>query len=92
MIPLILLLVASESASAGSSGKSIYLNQGQKAPFQGTLINDDGLRDIDIDLIQKDACEKKLYDTPHQNLSSWGWEGLVLGMFVGGFAVYTLSH
>lgn len=89
-ILLIVLLTGSEAVS--SEGKIKKLFTGDKAPFNGALIDDEGLRQIDIEQIEKNSCEKRLKEMPPQSVTNVSWELFALGLVVGGFGVWTLSH
>lgn len=74
---------------AGSQGTVKHLFPGDKAPFDGHLLDDEAVRDIDTDLLEKGICENKLKDCG-STVVSFGWEPFVIGVAVG-VALYYLA-
>lgn len=91
MTLLILLLTASESVSADQAViKKMFV--GDRVTYNGTLFNDEALRQIDIDLLEKDICEKQLNSSESYIESGWSWGEFVIGASIGGALVYALTH
>ena len=93
---LTLFLIASQSAFADQALTKRLL-MGQKAPYDGALFNDEAVRQIDIDLLEKDMCERHLSDCADTcSGSSFGIQefalGLLAGGIIGGFVGWTMSH
>ncbi len=69
------------------------LFKGDKAPFDGVLFDEDSVRQIDVDLLEKDLCENKLKEKSCDMTPTWGWHEFVAGLVVGGLVVYGVqSH
>lgn len=63
------------------------LEKGERAPFSGSLLDDEALRGIDLEMTEKRICEKKLDDaTSNCDVLSSGWPGNFV-YFIMGFAV-----
>jgi hypothetical protein len=85
------LLTGSEAVS--SEGKIKKLFTGDKAPFNGALIDEEGLRQIDIDQLEKDSCEKRLIEMPTSNdITDLGIPQLIIGLVLGGLVGYSINH
>lgn len=90
MILLATLLLGSTSALS-DQGLAKRVLKGDKVSFDGTLLNDEALRQIDLDLIEKDMCEQRLYEcNPSQSV--WGWPEFFTGVLAGSVAYWALSH
>ncbi len=90
MILLILLLLVSQNALSDQALAKRLLN-GQAATYDGTLFNDEALRQIDIDLLEKDVCERKLKDCDDTDLG-FSTPEFLIGVLVGGFTVWAIGH
>lgn len=78
---------------AGSEGLTKRLFKGDTATFDGTLLNDNALRDINIDSLNGEICEKKLLESSsfvdHQfpEIGSF-----LFGAIISGIIVYTVTE
>ena len=91
MILLTLLLLGSPNALSDQALAKRLL-AGQKATYDGTLMSDEAIRQIDIDLLEKDMCEQKLYACQPNDSFHFGVEEFLIGALVGGFAVWAIGH
>ncbi|RTL05224.1 hypothetical protein EKK58_08735 [Candidatus Dependentiae bacterium] len=92
---LSLCLIVSTNASAADSVKMKRIFEGTKAPFDGTLIDDEGMRQIDIEIMEKDLCERKLHQVSCAGeAGTFGSSVLyfISGMAVGALAFSVLAH
>lgn len=81
-----------ELTSASEYGLSKRLYETERAPFAGTLFNEEALRAIDIEMTEKRLCENKLEKMSSScDLMSEQWPtavvAFVLGVAVGGIFV-----
>lgn len=65
--------------------------RGDKVSYDGTLFNDEALRQIDLDLIEKDICEQRVRECSPSS-SVWGWPEFALGILAGGVVVWAVGH
>ena len=64
LLILILSLSASASVSrAGSDALSKRLYKGDRAPWDGVLYNEPGVRELDLQLIEGSLCERRLEES-----------------------------
>lgn len=86
-----LLLGSNNGLADISKTKRLFI--GEKAPFDGVLFDEESVRQIDVGLLEKDLCEKKLSNQSCEMMPSWGWHEFVAGIFVGGLVIYGIqSH
>lgn len=86
----ILLLLGSQNALSDQALAKRVL-KGDKVTYDGTLFNDEALRQIDLDLIEKDICEQRARENTCTE-SVWGWPEFALGILAGGVAVWAVAH
>jgi len=89
---LLTLLLLGSSNALSDQALAKRLLQGQTATYDGTLFNDEAVRQIDIDLLEKDICENKLRECTPNDSFHFGVEEFLLGAIVGGFAIWAAGH
>lgn len=86
----ILLLLASNQSLAGETGLIKRLFAGQKAPYDGTLLDDDAIRDLDTEILEKGICERKLNDCSGED--GFDWEAFAFGAAIAGTVIYIATE
>lgn len=65
--------------------------KGDKAPFDGVLFDDESVRQIDVDLLEKDLCEKKLSNQSCEMTPGIDIGGVVIGAGIGAALVCAMT-
>lgn len=85
-------LLASKSVWAAPEVNLRPLSKGEPAPYAGTLVDDNSLREIYVQMAQGDACQQKLYNLPTCSSAPSGLTHVAyffMGALIGG--VVTLA-
>ena len=75
---------------AGETGTIKRLFIGDKAPFNGTLLDDQALRDVDLDVLEKNICERKLHDCGAS--VGFDWQAFIFGAATGILIYEIIEH
>lgn len=90
----LLTILLNESALALDAVTIKTIDAGSRAPFSGVLVSEDDFRAIDIELLDKDLCERKLAEKNScaESATFFDIYNIAIGFVFGAAAVSLLSH
>lgn len=87
-------ILLNESALALDAVTIKTIDAGSRAPFSGVLVSEDDFRAIDIELLDKDLCERKLAEKNScaESATFFDIYSFALGIVAGGLAINLMSR